>query len=219
MSIPLFSVLIPCVPRRYEQAFALFNKIQTQVDAEDCPCDVTEVEILCLMDNKRRSIGLKREALVQAARGKWLAFVDDDDDVAPNYMREIMAAINMDDIEVSLGFPVSQVIVFDQLAEIEGKSHIVEHSILNENTELGELGALRKPWHHNVWKSEFAKTAHFPDISYGEDSEWLKQLWPRVTMERRIPMILHHYRWSAQVSEADNTQPNSILVTDAEGME
>jgi glycosyltransferase involved in cell wall biosynthesis len=35
-----------------------------------------------LFDNRARSIGAKRQALADIARGKYIAFCDDDDDVA-----------------------------------------------------------------------------------------------------------------------------------------
>ena len=55
------SVLIPSVPARRAMALALYDSIAAQ--AEGLPA-----EILLLLDNKQRSIGKKREALVRLAQ-------------------------------------------------------------------------------------------------------------------------------------------------------
>ena len=76
--IPKLSILIPSIPSRIQdRMIPLYHKLQEQIRKLDNPKDV---ELLCVIDNKRRSIGYKRESLVYIARGNYLAFVDDDDD-------------------------------------------------------------------------------------------------------------------------------------------
>ena len=53
----LLSILIPSIPSRFEMVRALVEKLELQIG--DLP-----VEILVFLDNKRRSIGMKRDALV-----------------------------------------------------------------------------------------------------------------------------------------------------------
>jgi glycosyltransferase involved in cell wall biosynthesis len=48
------------------------------------------VEHLILMDNKRRTVGEKRDALLRAAKGNYVAFVDDDDFISPDYVSLIL---------------------------------------------------------------------------------------------------------------------------------
>lgn len=45
-----------------------------------------QVEILTLIDNKVRSIGKKRQNLIDIAEGEYIAFIDDDDRVSDNYI-------------------------------------------------------------------------------------------------------------------------------------
>ncbi len=217
---PLFSILIPSVPSRVvSQLLPLMAKLQAQIDSAGAQA---QVEILCVLDNKTRSIGLKRDDLVQRARGEWLAFVDDDDDVSERYIVAILNAIALDkqtphDEQV-------QVIVFDQWTRInDDEPRRVRHSIMLPNTELSTHGATRKPWHHNVWRASLAKLAHFPDSSYGEDSAWLEQLWPLVHRERRINGApLHLYRYSDTQSQAEYLAPEigpGVLTSDQEGDE
>lgn len=204
---PLFSVLIPSLPSRLDRLAALMGRLEAQIIQAGVKDDV---EVLCVVDNKSRSIGLKREDLVQRARGTWLAFVDDDDDVSEDYIVKILSAIRLCTEEGRLygGIPV---IVFDQWTTIDnGEPRLVRHGIEFENTELGLNGATRKPWHHNVWWAAIAKTAHFPDASYGEDAHWLEQLWTVTNAQYRIEgPPLHHYRYDNNVTEAEHTFPGA----------
>ena len=68
------SILIPSIPSRFRRFQKLFEKINAQA--------TNEVEILGLFDNKKRSIGHKRDALVQMSKGEYVCFCDDDDDVS-----------------------------------------------------------------------------------------------------------------------------------------
>lgn len=198
MSDLLFSILIPCVPSRVDKLTKLFDYLHKQIG--DKP-----VEVLALLDNKKRTVGLKRDALVQSARGKYLAFCDDDDWVAPDYVARIVNVA-----EDSL----ADVIVFDQKCSINGEEpFIVHHSIEFEMQPARRHDGItgpdghwddikRRPWHHNAWRTELAQSVRFPDISFGEDGQWCEQLWPLVRCEERIDAVLHYYQWSAKTTEA-----------------
>jgi glycosyltransferase involved in cell wall biosynthesis len=71
---PQLSILIPCIPSRFEKAQKLIDKLQAQIVDKN-------VEIICLIDNKLKSIGEKRDNLVQVCNGKYFMFIDDDDDI------------------------------------------------------------------------------------------------------------------------------------------
>lgn len=51
------------------------------------------VEILANVDNRTKSVGMKRNELVKEAQGQYVCFIDDDDEIAPNYIPKIMDAI------------------------------------------------------------------------------------------------------------------------------
>ena len=198
MSDILFSILIPCVPSRVAKLSRLFDRLGGQID--DQP-----VEILAFLDNKKRSVGLKRDALVQSARGKYLAFCDDDDDVTDDYVGRI--------VEVA-GHTDADVIVFNQLCQINDDppfvvSHGIEFDMMPARRHDGVSGPLgkwdditRKPWHHNAWRTALAQTVRFPDSSFGEDGAWCSQLWPHVHSQERIDAVLHLYQWSKKTTEA-----------------
>lgn len=188
-----FSVLIPSIPSRLPKLEKLFTKLQAQVTAGGY-----DVEILSFLDNKKRSIGYKRDALVQIAAGDYLAFCDDDDDVYDNYLPSIMPAIESN----------TDVIVFTEHTVINGEGPFcVRFGIENENEECRKVDGkwvdiTRKPFHSCIWKSAIAKSEHFPDASYGEDWHWCKRLIPKVKTQHRIDAVIKRYTFDDRVTEA-----------------
>jgi len=156
------------------------------------------VEILAFLDNKKRSIGAKRDALVQMANGKYLTFVDDDDSVFPEYFEQIMAVTKKD----------VDVIAFNHMMTInEDKPFIIDCSINHKSQEVNKVNGKwidikRKPTHLCVWRSGLAKQHRFPNHSCGEDWEWCMKLHPHVKTEYKIDAVLNHYRWNEKISEA-----------------
>ena len=61
------SITIPSLPSRLDKFSSLFTKIQNQI-----PNGSKEIEILSLIDNKNKSVGRKRQALFQLARGDYV---------------------------------------------------------------------------------------------------------------------------------------------------
>lgn len=196
----IFSILIPSIPSRLQQfLIPLIQKLEKQIRGRD------DVEILTLLDNKQRSIGEKRDDLVQLAKGTYLAFVDDDDDVSDDYIESICSAIlNNSDIDV---------FVFKQQASVNGSAFIVDFDIRhsNEQAEIDIEGKYkninRLPFHICIWKSEIAKSERFFHCSYGEDWDWCKRLIPKVVNQHRIEKCLHFYKFDDSVTEASLTFP------------
>jgi glycosyltransferase involved in cell wall biosynthesis len=54
----------------------------------------TDVEVICVVDNKTRMLGIKRNDLVNIAQGDYISFVDDDDKLSPDYVSELLKAID-----------------------------------------------------------------------------------------------------------------------------
>jgi hypothetical protein len=189
----------------------LFDKLQAQIG--DLP-----VEVLCLLDNKKRTVGMKREALVQAARGIYVAFVDDDDDIADDYVAKIVAKIREETMQPPLLWP--DVIVFKQRCtftnakcisclEIDGPPFVIDHDISYDMQQVHQYpdgtwkDIQRKPWHHNAWLRDLAKTEHFPNENFGEDGAWCSKLWPRVRYQAKIDgPPLHYYQFNGKTTEA-----------------
>ena len=193
MTAPLLSILIPATPKRYHShLWPLWNKLQGQVDALQRE---GAVEVLVFLDNRQRTIGEKRDALVQMSRGRFVAFCDDDDDVADDYIEAIVGAIEAATKDTS-------VVTFDQLAVINGAEAVCSFSLRHRNEPFAAPRFNRNAWHVCAWRGEMARRVRFPATNYGEDWAWAKHLVIDATGEIRIPRVLHVYRYDDRISEA-----------------
>jgi glycosyltransferase involved in cell wall biosynthesis len=196
-----FSVLILSIPSRNESLMAAMKQLQEQADATG---QGKAVEILVLLDNRSKSISEKRNDLLQAARGKYIAFLDDDDAISKEYMSKILAAIDeYDGVDC---------ISFNQWCTINGEPMNVEFGIGNPHGHLwrdedGFLGDIKRPpYHMCVWRREIAQSELFNQMigengqSYAEDIDWLLRLYPKVQTEHHIPDALHGYIYNSKTT-------------------
>ena len=180
---PLLSILTPAIPQRLAQLQVLGAEIERQrVGVEE------KVEWLALVDPcGHRTIGEKRDELVQLARGRFVAFVDDDDAISPEYVTYLLGAIREADEKVS-------VITFRQAASWNGQCSTVEFRLGQLNAPFAVGGVTqRNAWHVCAWRSTLAKAHHFPATNYGEDWAWARHLCLTAAGEIHIPLVLHTY--------------------------
>lgn len=179
----------------------LLAKLQTQV--EQLPSDV-KVEILALYDNRKRSTGLKRQVLLDAAQGDFVACLDDDDDVSPFYFERITRAIQAE--------PDADVVVFNNVSVLNGENpFLVIPGIEFENEPVRKENGVwvdihRKPWHWCAWNARLAKVAKFPDGYIDDDWYWCRQMVPLVTKQHRISEALHYYQYNSKTSLSQQGQ-------------
>lgn len=194
------SILIPSIPSRWERSQKLYTKILNM-------CEGKDIEVLLFMDNKKRTVGGKRDALVQMSRGKYFMFVDDDDDL-----------VSVDEIYQATFQDVDVITFKQQCLGIDANKtpFVVTFGLGNEN-EMGKgpaygiyLDCKRPPYHVCAWNEKF-KVHRFPDISYGEDWEWVQKCLPDAKTEVFIDKILHKYDFDLNVSEAPGpTRPTDL---------
>lgn len=183
---PLLSILICSIPSRFDKARKLYEDISAM-------CEGMNVEILIFTDNKRRSIGAKREAIKNISSGKYFFFVDDDDSLYS--IKEIYEACKSD----------VDVITFKiKCLNSSGKEFIVTVGLGNEveHTNDGQgnyVDLKRPPFLQAVWNGKY-RGVHFPDLMYGEDWEFVKQIDAKT--EIHIPEILQGYNFNPAISEA-----------------
>jgi len=186
------SILTPTIPSRKEQLSKLSEKIAKQSN------DLA-VEHLSFADNRTRTIGAKRQALLDIARGEYIAFVDDDDDIEPDYVSEILLAIKQG----------PDVITFEQNSYYNGAFSKVVFGLNNRDEPFQPNGiTLRAPWHVCVWKRELVKTCQFGESNYGEDIIWSRQARARIKTSLHIDKTLCTYRHDAALTAA----PESVRV-------
>jgi glycosyltransferase involved in cell wall biosynthesis len=189
----LWSILIAAIPERFHTAQGLlFSLLESQSVAR-----MQDVELLYLMDNRRRSVGAKRNDLLQMARGEYLSFIDDDDEVATDYVQKIYRTI----AKTRKEDPPADVICFPQKATLlpSGVIHDCAYSLSHwANRKPEERRQLAKtddpnvlawsgpPAHTMCWRSEIAKGAEFLEQNFGEDVDWVD----KVCMKAKNELII-----------------------------
>lgn len=183
----ILSILTPAVPKRMLQIAELCEKLADQIGG-------LPVEHLVLIDNKRRTVGEKRDSLLRASRGQYVAFVDDDDDISPSYVASMLKAAESN----------PDVITFRQAVEYNEHRGEVEFKLGNPNEPFKPNATTkRNAWHICAWRRSLAIMSQFPKSNYGEDWEFAKMLCALPDLrEVHIPEILHTYRHSAATTEA-----------------
>lgn len=189
------SILVMTVPSRIRTFMPnLLEKLDQQVEAHSSPADI---EILCLYDNKRRSVGTKRNGILHLAAGEYIAYIDDDDDISSDYISSIMEVLDSNKPDC---------IVFDCLCTVDDKiKRNCKYSIAYPQNYLKSETEWRgKPAHTMVWKREIAGRHAFPDLKTGEDFGWVEKAWPDIKDEIRIPKVLYYYNFNSATSETRN---------------
>jgi glycosyltransferase involved in cell wall biosynthesis len=182
---PTLSILTPAIWNRDSAKF-LAAAISEQIGS-------APVEHLVLFDNRARSIGAKRQALVDIARGKYIAFCDDDDDVSGDYVARLLEAAEKG----------ADVITFKQRAIYNGLESEVHFGINNQDGPFTPGGiTLRAPWHVCAWKRERVADCLFSFTNYGEDLVWCHQARKLARTGHHIDAVLHTYRHDAATTAA-----------------
>jgi glycosyltransferase involved in cell wall biosynthesis len=183
----LLSLLIPTLSSRAEQCLSLVDKLLDQVEHGNY---IGLVEVVTLYDNGEKSIGTKRNELIQMAKGKYVAFIDDDDSISSDYIDLLIEGISKDVDCCSL----RGVITWD------GENpEIFEHSVSYNEWKTNITGVSIKYErfinHLNCVKKSIANNIKYAEISHGEDRQWSEDLMKSglVKTEHYIPSVIYHY--------------------------
>lgn len=184
------SILTPAIWDRDYKAKALWVKIRGQIEAAEAD---GEVEHLVYFDNKARSIGAKRQALIDTARGDYVAFVDDDDDISADYVECLLKGAGSN----------ADVLTFKQDAHWGKQRSIVHFSGRHRDETFNPDGVTKRaPWHNCAWRREVVEGCLFGESNYGEDLVWCRQARKRVRNEMHIDRVLHIYRHDPETTAA-----------------
>lgn len=202
LEMPMWSILICSLPHRSEMLADLLLNLNRQINNLAKPI---QVEIVIDNGNLDLTIGAKRNEIMKRARGKYVSFIDDDDQVSTAYVSRILAAME--------GSP--DCVALDGIMTWEGVNpQPFYHSVLHNETGWQDLKDadgnkfyVRTPNHWNAVRRDLAIQVPFPDINWQEDktySDKLREL--KLLNTEGIPdkgEPLYFYRYSQTNSEAN----------------
>jgi len=173
---PILSILIPCTPDRLpflQQLGRQFHDqlgLTTKMDHSDNPLSrdtYGDVEVIYFEDNYQHSIGHKRNILLQGAQGDYIAFIDSDDRIGPNYFKHAFKGIEQGVDACGLTGIITE--------DGQNPKKFI-HSMRYDSWFEKDGVYYRNNNHLNVIRREIAQKMKFPETSQGEDHDYSKKL-------------------------------------------
>lgn len=189
----ILSILVCSVTTRFNNFLPnIINKLHKQAEMFE------GVEIICLLDNKTIMLGDKRNELVKLSCGKYVVFVDDDDDISDDYIEKLFFATDSN-VDI-INFTVSV-----SLNGGEYKTCLYNMDYENDYNETNTEGQIvsyhRLPNHIMCVKRELAIDTIYPSIIRGEDSGYSKSLKPKLKSQLILNDTLYFYNFNHETTE------------------
>ena len=177
------SILVTTMPSRAFYLERVKRSLKDQI--------TDDVELLILEGDSNQSIGSKRNALLDMAKGDYVSFVDDDDTVVYHYVSSILKATETSPDVVGIHLLYYEDYSFRGSAYHSLKFNEWFDEPKSEHPPLRNY--YRTPNHINPVKRELALRVKFPDINIGEDRDYSMRLKPLLTSEVYISDPIYSY--------------------------
>ena len=158
------SILIPTLTERKHLLQRLIDRLTPQLYDEQ---GNKMAAIITYEDNREATTGHKRNQLVKACETPYASFIDDDDDVAMDYVPAILQGINQyqPDCITFLG----KIISGQMMTEFEFR---IKNPYDSKATKIGNRYVYRRPPNHLcAIRTEILRQYPFPDKTRFEDYE------------------------------------------------
>lgn len=163
-----------------------------------CPISFQHrVEIIIAEDNKEKTVGTKRNEVLDKAKGKYISFIDDDDIVSKWYLSEILNVLDTDDYD-GIGFW--------GIYYVSGNP-VMQFNHANSNAgHFKKDGKQHRPLNHlNPVRTEFAKQIRFPEKNFAEDSDYCDRLLESGLIKKEynfdLDKMMYHYLFDPNGTE------------------
>ncbi len=156
----MWSILICTLEERKATFKRIYSKLKKQISKNNLK---DKIEILAFSDDRQNSVGYKRNALLKASKGKYVSYVDDDDDVHENYIKMIYDKLTKNPDCVSL----KGIITTDG----ENPKYFI-HSLAYKEWFEKDNVYYRPPNHLNPVRRSIALKVGFPEVYVGEDHSY-----------------------------------------------
>jgi hypothetical protein len=180
----LLAILIPTIQTRAAFLQRLLAHLQPQVSGD--------VRLIVDADDGDVSIGTKRNRLLKgaaAAAAEYVAFFDDDDLPAPNYVSELKRALQCR--PDCVGFRVRRYSNEQDIGESVHSMACLEYR--QSPLPDGRTVYWRTPNHLNPVRLEIAAAHGFPDQNWAEDRAYAEAIRPQLKTEVFLNAHLYEY--------------------------
>lgn len=164
--VPLWQILIPTIVTRRHWLKRLMDHLQPQL--------VPGVEVVTMEDDGERSIGAKRQQMVNEATARYVCFFDDDDLPSADYVARILPVLTMQDAPDVVGFRLRYFEDGKPKALAVHSYNAREIPVTLPNRGMARYERL--PNHLNPVRLEIAQALGFRDLNCGEDGDYAKRM-------------------------------------------
>jgi len=189
------SILIASIEQRKLEFEVLMQELNFQVHSLE---DGSLVEIIFDIDNKQKSIGKKRQDLLNRSTGEYIVFIDDDDMPSPFYIRDVLHCIKAEPDCIGI-----KILMTTNGAHPQICCHRLKYKEWQEKVDGFDY--VRNVTHFNPVKRSLAiACGGFKDLRFAEDKDYADRLTKICKSEvffYEYPLL--NYRYS-------NTIPNEI---------
>ena len=185
----VLSIVMITVPERA----ATFQKLRQKVMQQIGECfkihpTLGTVEIVEVSgdrtDKGGKSIGEKRQEGLNRSIGKYVCWLDDDDNISPDYVETLLR----------LAYSDPDVLAFNSFAVFDNFWCLIQMNldyIVDEQACPGIVN--RRPYHVCGFRRSILKECVFPNSNWDEDTGFLAQVWPKCKSQSKTEAILHEY--------------------------
>ncbi len=179
----ILSVLIPTLKDREQKFAALLVRLNHQ---RNKLAQRNEIEILSEYDSGEKTIGEKRQILMDRATGKYICYFDDDDQPTDKYLYwQLQACLSGLDCGTFKGN------YYERGKLIKPFKHELKYKYAWDDP----FWYFRFPNHLNVMKKELVKDFKFQHKNFGEDNEWAERISNAGVLKTEfvIPEVIYNY--------------------------
>ena len=187
----ILSILIPSLP---ERKHLLDNLLRFVSDSAPYKNGLIQV----IYDDAPRgelTTGAKRNKLKAKARGPYIWFVDDDDEILPGALEAILEATNES----------PDVISINGIMTTDGKDLrrwyiAIDNPYKASSDDKGQEIYLRYPNHITPMRLDKVKDIHFPDLSNFEDKAYADSIKEAKVLKTEgvVNIPVYHYKYSTR---------------------
>lgn len=158
------------------------------------------IQVIVNSDNKEKSVGAKRNQILENAKGKYISFIDDDDMVSLSYISKIASKLD-ENLYDGIGFLGIFYIMNRPISVFcHRQSNGSNYKSEDEKTQFRPLN------HLNPIRTDIAKQIKYKDINRGEDQEYSDRLLSSnlINSEYFFEEVMYHYLFNPDTSSTDH---------------
>lgn len=184
----ILSILIATTYSRNNTLQKLIENINNQISIYNLS---SKIELIVVFDEKQVSVGYKRQKLLECASGKYVCYIDSDDNISDTYCKDIVDAIEQNPNSECVGFLIE--------CNMDGKIELAIAS--NRYSDWCEnkngFRYCRTIYHKTPVRRDIALMVGFEDLRFAEDYKYAVGLKKTGLLKNEIfiDKVLYYYNY------------------------